>query len=666
MNNGLHENEVAKTVDDQNEITATSAPETASNSQNDELDDIVQEHRSDDDVHDDDASESDSLFSKYADYTPEKLYKEAVSLLKHNHVSTIKQHMEAIKWHLIYHLDEERKDKLHAFIEEGGNEIDFSYEQPLRIKFKELYKEFKDKLNAYYKEKKEQLENNLHQKQLILDELKALAMNVDITEEIFEKVRNLQEKWKKIGPIPYNVAEHINRTYAFYLDKFYDNLKLNKDFRDLHFRKNQEIKEEIIQRALDLADKTFERIADFNKAVHALEKEWRETGPVPYENREALAKAFYEAIDKVRSKKSELAELIKKEKEEKIAQKKAILEELRSINLDEITTHDGWQQLTQSLSSFTERFKKIGRVLHEENDKIWEEFNATIREITKRKNAFYKQFKQVQQQNLQKKKELIELAHQNVDRTDWEEAVNFFKKLQADWKNIGPVPRKISESLWNEFRELCNSFFDKYHAYLKEKEAELYKNYEDKKALLEDLRNTPADNISIPFLKEQIEKWKTLGKVPAEYRDIEREFHKVIDGLFEKLDLDKENIYLVRFEAKMQALWDADDKQAVYTERQRLLHQYEDLKKDLQKLENNINLFSNKSSTNPFIKEVEKNIARHKANLDLVAKKLEILNQFPLHEVKIERQSRNEKQRERNQGKNRKNKKGKKPNNKQS
>ncbi|GCD76609.1 hypothetical protein JCM31826_00910 [Thermaurantimonas aggregans] len=662
MNNGLHENEVAKTVDDQNEITVTSTPETTSIPQNDELDDIIQEHHSDEDDHEDEASESDSLYSKYADYTPEQLYKEAVSLLKHNHVSAIKQHMEAIKRHLLYHLDEERKDKLHAFIEEGGNEIDFSYEQPLRIKFKELYKEYKDKLNAYYKEKKEQLENNLHQKQLILEELKELAMNVDITEEIFEKVRTLQEKWKKIGPIPYNMAEHINRTYSFYLDRFYDNLKLNKDFRDLHFRKNQEIKEEIIQRALELADKTFERIADFNKAVRALEKEWRETGPVPYENREALAKAFYEAIDKVRSKKSELAELVKKEKEEKISQKKAILEELRSINLDEINTHEGWQNLTQSLSSYTERFKKIGRVLHEENDKIWEEFNAAIREIKKRKNAFYKQFKQIQQQNLQKKKELIELARQNAERTDWEEGVNFFKKLQADWKNIGPVPRKFSESVWNEFREFCNSFFDRYHAYLKEKEAELYKNYENKKAQLEELKTTPSDNISVPFLKEQIEKWKALGKVPTEYRDIEKEFQKLIDALFEKLDLDKENIYLVRFEAKMQALWDADDKQAVYIERQRLLHQYDDLKKDLQKLENNINLFSNKSSSNPFIKEVEKNIARHKANLELVAKKLEILDQFPLHEVKIERTQRSERQK--HQGRDRKNKKGKRQNDK--
>lgn len=661
MNNEASERDVIKPDDDNNLTSTDSTPDNQTPLQADVSDDILQAHHSDDEDQEDDSSDSDSLYKQYSEYTPEQLYKEAVSLIKGNHVEAIKQHIETIKIHLLYHLDEERKEKLHQFVEDGGNEIDFSYEQPLRIRFKELYKEFKDKLNAHYKEKKEQLETNLLQKELILDELKSLAMNADITEEIFEKVRTLQDKWKKIGPIPYSMAEHIYRTYSFYLDKFYDNLKLNKDFRDLHFRKNQEIKEDIIQRARELADKTFDRVADFNKAVRALEKEWRESGPAPFENRESLAKAFLEALDYIKSKKSEFAEQLKKEKEEKISQKKTILEELKSLNLDELQSHDAWQNMTKSLSDYSDRFKKIGRVLHEENDKIWEEFNSTIREIVKRKNAFYKQFKQVQNANYQKKKELIDLAKQNVERTDWEEGVNFFKKLQADWKKIGPVPKKISESMWNEFRELCNSFFDRYHAYLKEKDKELIENLENKKNLLEELKNTPTENLSVPFLKEKIEQWKSMGKVPAENRSIEKEFHKLIDSFFEKLDLNKEHIYLVRFETKMQGLWDADDKNAVYIERQRLQHQYDELKKDLQQLENNINLFSDKSSSNPFIKEVEKNIAKHRATIETVAKKLEIISQFPLESIRTERRQRGDGVRENRYSKSKKGNKGKKP-----
>ena len=637
MNNGSPEKDLIKSTEEENQISVSSITHAASAHYGDESDDVPVEHHSDEEDREDETSESESIFKQYGEFTPEQLYKEAAILIKENHVEAIKQHIEAIKRHLMYHLDEERKQKLHDYLENGGEEIDFSYDQPLRSKFKDLYKQYKEKLNTYYKEKKEQLENNLHQKELILDELKSLAMNPDITEEVFEKVRALQDKWKKIGPIPYGKAEHIYRTYTFYLDKFYDNLKLNKDFRDLHFRKNQEIKEEIIQKARELADKSFDKISDFTKAVRALEKEWRESGPAPKENRETLAKIFLQLLDEIKSKKTEFAQALKKEKEEKINQKKAILEELKSLDLESCNTHDAWQNLTMELTAYTEKFKKIGRVLHDENDKIWDEFNTIIRNIVKKKNAFYKQFKQVQNENYQKKKELIELAKQRVNTEDWDEGVNFFKKIQSEWKKIGPVPRKVSETMWNEFRELCNLFFDRYHNHLKEKDKELYDNLEKKKILFEELKQIDSDKISVPFLREQIEKWKTLGKIPADGREIEKEFHKLIDSLFQKLDMDKENIYLIRFETKMQGLWDTGDQNAVYIERQRLQRQYEDLKKDLQQLQNNINLFSNKSNSNPFIKEVEKNIERHKSSLDILAKKLNILSQFPLESIKAER-----------------------------
>lgn len=646
MNNELPEKDINKSATEEKLISGEKKNTSESSVILDDQDQVVVEHHSDEEDHDDEASETDSIFKQYSEYTPQQLYKEAVSLIKSNHVEAIKQHIEAIKRHLMYHLDEERKEKLQEFIEEGGDEIDFSFVQPLRLQFKELYKEYKEKLNSYYKEKKEQLESNLQQKELILEELKTLAMNPDITEEVFEKVRALQDKWKKIGPIPYNKAEHIYNTYSFYLDIFYDNLKLNKDFRDLHFRKNQEIKEEIIQKARELLEKNFDKIADLNRAVRALEKEWRESGPAPKENRENLIKTFIEVLDRIKNKKSELAEILQKEKEEKINQKKSILEELRSLDLNSYQTHDAWQNLTKQLTEYTERFKKIGRIIHPENDKIWEEFNATIREIIKKKNAFYKEFKQVQNQNYQKKKQLIELAKQNLERTDWDEGVNFFKKIQADWKKIGPVPRKVSESMWNEFKDLCNSFFDRYHAFLKEKDKQLFDNLENKIRFIEQLRQVAPENLTVSFLKEQIEKWKSLGKVPSESREIEKEFHKVIDSLFEKLDMDKENIYLTRFETKMQILWDSDDKNAVYIERRRLQQQYDELKKELLQLENNINLFSDKSSSNPFIKEVEKNINRHKANLEILSKKLNILTQFPIESYKPDYSNRGNKLRD--------------------
>lgn len=647
MSNTFSEHEEIKSTVEESEVSKTVISENESTAKNDELDDTVIEQQDDEDHHEADEQQSDNIFKQYENDTPEELYKKAVKLIKNQPITEIKEHIEAIKRHLLFHLDEERREKLQAFVEEGGNEIDFSYDQPLRQKFKEVYNEFRQKLNEYYKKRKEELESNLYQKKLILEELKSLSMNADITEEIFDRVRALQENWKKIGPIPYSESEHIYRLYHFYLDKFYDNLKLNKEFRDLHFKKNQEKKEEIIQKAKELLESEFEKISDLTKAIKLLEKEWREVGPVPKENREELWKTFNEILDQVRNKKSELSELIKKEREEKIQQKKAILQELESIPLDEIKTHDQWQELIKKIPSYTERFKKIGRVLHPENDAIWQQFNAAIRNIIRAKNAFYKEIKQVQSSNLEKKRELVRLAIENVDRTDWDEAVNFFKKIQSDWKKIGPVPKKYSESIWNEFRETCNKFFDRYHEYLKEKDKELYDNLEKKKQFLEEIRNISEDVISLQYLTQQIEHWKSLGKIPPGNQEVEKEFHRLIDSYFEKLDLNKDEIYLIRFELKMNNLWEQGDKLAVYNERQRLVRMYDEVRKELNLLENNINLFTSKSGGNPFVKEVEKNIQRHKENLERIVKKLEILNKFSFEDLNIKK-SRDSKKRKKN------------------
>ncbi|GCD79773.1 DUF349 domain-containing protein [Schleiferia thermophila] len=637
MSNNFSEQEEMKTTFVENEVNKTAITDNESTAKSEELDDNVLEHQDDEDHHEADEQHSDNIFKHYEEDSPEELYKKAVKLIKNELVTEIKEHIEAIKRHILFHLDEERREKLQAFVEDGGNEIDFSYEQPLRQKFKEIYSEFRQKLNEYYKKRKEELESNLYQKKLILEELKTLSMNADITEETFERVRTLQDNWKKIGPIPYSESEHIYRLYHFYLDKFYDNLKLNKEFRDLHFKKNQEKKEEIIQKAKELLESDFEKISDLTKAIKLLEKEWREVGPVPKENREELWKTFNEILDQVREKKSELSELIKKEREEKIQQKKEILRELETIDLNEIKTHDQWQELINKIPSYTERFKKIGRVLHPENDTIWQQFNSTIRNIIRAKNAFYKAIKQVQGTNLEKKRELVRLAAENVERTDWDEAVNFFKKIQSEWKKIGPVPKKYSESVWTEFRETCNKFFDRYHEYLKEKDKELFDNLEKKKLFFEELKNIAESSISPDYLTQQIEHWKSLGKVPPGNQEIEREFHKLIDSYFEKLDLNKNEIYLIRFELKMNNLWEQGDKLAVYNERQRLVRMYDEVRKELNLLENNINLFTSKSGGNPFVKEVEKNIQRHKENLELIVKKLEVLNKFSFEDLKVDK-----------------------------
>ncbi len=272
------------------------------------------------------------------------------------------------------------------------------------------------------------------------------------------------------------------------------------------------------------------------------------------------------------------------------------------------------------------QFFDAGKVPREVSDQTWQEFKEAVRTFNRNKNAFYKNQKKDQYENLEKKLALVQIAEDNKDSEDFKATTVLMKKIQEDWKAIGHVPRKDSDKVWKQFKSACNHYFDRLHASRNEENKEETEAFEKKKELLEALKNlefTGDRKKDLPEIKKFIEEWKTLGKVPHSKRYIEGKFNKALDQAFERLDLDKTQTEMLKYENKVQALEEADDNRKIDNEHYFLTKKIEETRAEIRQLENNLQFFSNVDDKNPLVQEVHKNIQNHKDQLAIWQEKLE-------------------------------------------
>lgn len=276
------------------------------------------------------------------------------------------------------------------------------------------------------------------------------------------------------------------------------------------------------------------------------------------------------------------------------------------------------------------QFRKIGRVNHPENDRVWDEFRSVMGEFNHQKNQFYKGLKKQHHENLKLKEALLEQAEKLKDSEDWQQTTNEFKRIQADWKRIGHVPKSESDNIWKKFRSACNYFFDRLSDQNKEREKSLLKNLEGKKLILENLQKIELEagdqKKSVVALKAVIQEWKEAGPVPRSEIKIDQEFNKALDEKFKAIDLDRKESQKIRFENRMDNMSDRGGVHELNREREEVQRQITDAKKELAQLETNLSFFSSSNPKNPFIKEAENNIQKHREQIDLLEEKHKMLN----------------------------------------
>ncbi|SRX75572.1 DUF349 domain-containing protein [Aequorivita antarctica] len=565
----------------------------------------------------------------YSTLSEKELVAELDNLLKTKKIQELKHDVEEIRSEFNNLFNEELEHKKEEFLAEGGNIIDFHYTTALKKEFNSLYFDYKEKRNSHYRNLKKDLQANIDKRWELIEELKSLLSAEENINTTYKHFKDIQEKWHVAGAIPRDKYNTVWNTYHHHVENFYDFLHLNREFRDLDFKHNLDSKLKIITRAEELGQEV-----DINKAFRELQmlhKMWKEDiGPVAKEYRDEVWDKFSEATKVIHDKRqSQLAE-VEKDFEVNYEKKKQLVEEINKVIEESKPSHQGWQNAIKKVQELRDAFFNTGRVPRANNKEIWKAFKDATGNFNHQKNSFYKNQKKEQYTNLEQKRELIKIAEDNQDSEDFDATTALMKKIQDNWKSIGHVPRKDSDKIWKRFKKACNHYFDRLHAQKNEANQEEMVHFEAKQEMLEKLSSFELSGdhkTDVKTIKEHITAWKEIGRVPYNKRNIEQKFNKMLDGLFSKLDLGKKETELIKFDNKLNTLVNREDDRKLQNEHFFISKKIDETRDEIRQLENNLGFFRHVPDDNPMVKEVHKNIEKHKEQLEVWKAKLSKIKQ---------------------------------------
>ena len=398
--------------------------------------------------------------------------------------------------------------------------------------FKSLYVAYKKERAEYNKELDAQREENLARKQAIIEELKALVEEPGDMKDAFPKFRDIQNRWREVGPVPQQSFRDVNDTYQLYVTKFYDLVDINRELRDLDFKKNLEAKTAFCEAAEALAED--DNVVDAFKELQKLHEQWKDLGPVAKEFREEIWERFRAATSVINKKYQAHFEELKEQQAQNLEAKKALCEEVEAIAGKEISSSTEWNALSKQIEEIQARWRSIGFATRKENQKVYDRFRAACDKFFERKRASFTEFKDSMNANLEKKMAIIQEAESLKDSTDWKATGDRFIELQKQWKEIGAVPRKKSEQIWKRFRAACDTFFTA-RDNRPDGPGSMGANLAAKKALIEEIKAyVPADAAAdAAAAKDFAAKWNEIGFVPFKEKDrIQAQYREAMQEKF--------------------------------------------------------------------------------------------------------------------------------------
>ena len=560
----------------------------------------------------------DASLVNYEAMSLSELTKELKELLQTEKTQAIKKQVDAIRYEFDKKYDALVEEKKEEFIADGGELYNFSYEIPVYREFYTAFNDYREKRNQYYKEIEKTHKENLAKRREIIEELKSLLNAEEHLGTTFKQFQQLQERWRKAGAVSNADYEDLWNTYHHHVENFYDFIHLSKDLRDIDFKRNLEEKLKIIERAEALAQDDVDALIA-SRELQVLHRVWKEEiGPVDKEHRESIWQRFSELTKKIHDKRQYYLK-------ENAVKKQGIIERIKKLGEKEPTTHSAWKQLSKQVEDLRQSFLNVGKVPLQQADEVWKSFNIALRAFNKKKNQFYKTLKKEQQENLTKKLALLEIAKANQNSTDWETTTELMKNIQREWKEIGSVPLRNTEKIWKEFKRACDTYFSRFaetiqHSKNKESDA-----LEQKKAFLDKLKEyqlgTDRDK-EIATLQNFVNEWNAIGNTHHSKRTIDIKFHKIIDALYKKLNFDKQEIELIKYNNKLERLINDDNENSLNNEVIFVRRRIDELKSEILQLENNLAFFGNIDEKNPLVRDVIKNINNQKEALKTWENKL--------------------------------------------
>ena len=515
------------------------------------------------------------------------------------------------------------------FIENGGVAEDFIPQaDALEEEFKNIMSVIKEKRSALTAELEKQKELNLQIKLSIIEELKELVESPEDANKNYTEFKKLQQQWNEVKFIPQAKINELWKNYQLYVEKFYDLLKLNNEFREYDFKKNLEIKTHLCEAAEKLADEP-----DVVSAFHQLQKlhqEFRDTGPVAKELRDEIWVRFKTASTTVNRRHQQHFESLKETEQNNLDQKTVICEIIEAIDYNELTNFATWETKTQEIIALQNKWKTIGFAPQKMNVKIFERFRKACDEFFRKKGEFFKTLKEGMNENLDKKRTLCEKAEALKESTDWKATADELTKLQKEWKTIGPVSKKYSDAVWKRFISACDYFFEQKNKATSSQRSVEQENLDKKKAIIEKL-NTIDENMDVEeatqLVRSLMKEWNNIGHVPFKEKDkIYKQYHNLIDKQFDRFNINASNKKLSNFKSSISNIQEGSP-QALYREREKLVRSCENMKNELQTYENNLGFLTASSKKgNNLLTELNRKAEKLKGDIELVKQKIKVID----------------------------------------
>ena len=516
------------------------------------------------------------------------------------------------------------------FIENGGAAENFVPQTDcVEEEFKNIMSVIKEKRSALTAELEKQKEMNLQVKLSIIEELKELVESPDDANKSYTEFKKLQQQWNEVKLVPQAKVNELWKNYQLYVEKFYDLLKLNNEFREYDFKKNLEIKTHLCEAAEKLADEE-----DVVSAFHQLQKlhqEFRDTGPVAKELRDEIWARFKAASTTVNRRHQQHFEALKEVEQHNLDQKTVICEIIEAIDYKELTNFASWESKTQEVIALQNKWKTIGFAPQKMNVKIFERFRKACDEFFRKKGEFFKSLKEGMNENLEKKRALCEKAEALKDSTDWKATADELTKLQKEWKTIGPVAKKYSDAVWKRFISTCDYFFEQKNKATSSQRSVEQENLEKKKAIIEKL-NAIDDQMNTEeatqLVRDLMKEWNGVGHVPFKEKDrIYKQYHSQVDKLFERFNISASNKKLSNFKSTISSIQEGSP-QALYREREKLVRAFDNMKNELQTYENNLGFLTTSSKKgNSLLTEINRKVEKLKADIELVKEKIKVVDE---------------------------------------
>jgi len=548
--------------------------------------------------------------------------------VKDGDIQAIKDKVAAIRLHFNKLNKEDMDNELDKFLENGGSQEAFQHkEDPLEQRFNEAFGIFKANRSKQNEDLEKQKVENLAQKQALLEELKQIIASDDTLKKTYDDFKALQDRWKEIGQVP--AAENANlwNNYHFLVEQFFDKVRIGRELRDLDMKKNLDAKIDLCEKAEELLNE--KSMTKSFKALQKLHEDWKEIGPVPQDKKDEIWERFKAASDKINQIRREHYAKLQEEQGANLETKKALCDQADEIIGGEYTSVNAWQKKSTELSELFKVWKTVGPAGKKDNEEIWARFKAAMDTFFANKKEFFASMKDKQTENLERKSQLCSEAEALMDSTDWRNASEQLKKLQEEWKTIGPVPKRHTDKIWKRFRTACDTFFNRKNEHFSGRKSEEEANLVAKKALLEEIMafQLGANRIeNMEAIKAFQKRWIEIGYVPMKQKEaINKEYRKAIDDLFDTMRKNQNELSTNEFREMMEGLKDdPESRDRVRKERITLQNRVQKLRDEISVLENNIGFFSNSKNSELMKAEYEKKIKKAKDDLKVLEAKLKM------------------------------------------